>query len=423
MLNDTTIKNAKPREKPFKLFDERGLYLLVTPNGSKGWRFRYSHSGREKLLSLGLYPDVPLKRAREKRDEFRKLVADGTDPSARRQSEKHARAETFEAIAREWLEREEKVRSEKAEKAGRAPSDTIELLLARLERYIFPRVGSLPIKTIAAPELLQSLRRIEARGRHETARRVRAGCSRIFRYAIATGRAERDVAADLRGALVTVEPQNFAAITEPRRIGELLRAIDTYQGQPPVMFALKLAPLLFVRPGELRAAEWSEFDLEATIQVGKQTKPAAEWRIRAERTKAGERHVVPLSMQATALLRELHTHTGTGRYLFPSLRSPKRCMSDNTLNAALRRLGFAKNEMTTHGFRAMASTRLNEMGYPPDVIERQLAHAERNKVRAAYNRAERLEERRSMMQAWADYLDALRRGDTNVTAIRQRRQR
>jgi integrase len=419
MLSDTTIKNAKSREKPFKVFDERGLYLLVAPTGSKGWRFRYAHGGREKLLSLGLYPDVSLKRAREKRDEFRKLVADGIDPSVKRQTEKHARAETFESVAREWMEREETVREEKAEKTGRTPSDTIPLMRRRLELYIFPRVGAQPIASVTAPELLAALRRIEVRGRHETARRVRSSCGRIFRYAIATGRAERDVAADLKGALVTVEPQNFAAITEPRRIGELLRAIDTYQGQPPVMFALKLAPLLFVRPGELRAAEWSEIDLDATVQVGKQTKPAPEWRIPAERMKMGTPHIVPLATQAVALLRELHAHTGTGRLLFPGLRSRERPMSDNTLNAALRRLGFAKDEMTTHGFRSTASTRLNEMGFPPDVIELQLAHKPRDKVRSAYNRAERLEERRAMLQSWADYCDALREGRTNVTPIRR----
>lgn len=402
-LTDTVIRNAKSNDKKqYKLFDERGLYLLVTSTGSKGWRFRYRFAGREKLISLGIYPDVSLKMAREKRDDARRLLAEDppVDPSARRQAAKRAHADTFEAVAREWMNKAEQSISK----------DTVDLLRRRLELYIFPAIGKRPIASITAPDLLAPLRRIENKKRFETARRTRSACGRIFRYAIATGRAERDVAADLNGALITVKPKNFAAITEPKRIGELLRAIDSYQGQPSVMYALRIAPQVFVRPGELRAAEWSEFDFDT-----------AEWRIRAERTKMKSEHLVPLAKQAIVLLRELHEVTGTGHYLFPSLRSKNRCMSDNTMNAALRRLGFGKDEMTAHGFRSMASTQLNEMGFPPDVIELQLAHAERNKVRAAYNRAERLAERHKMMQAWANYLDALRDGKNNVTALRQRR--
>lgn len=402
-LTDTVIRNAKPKQnKQYKMFDERGLFLLVTATGSKGWRFRYRFAGREKLISLGVYPDVSLKMAREKRDAARRLLAEDppVDPSARRQAAKRAHANTFEAVAREWLDKTEQEISK----------STVDLLRRRLELYIFPAIGNRPIASITAPDLLVPLRRIENRKRFETARRTRSACGRIFRYAIATGRAERDVAADLNGALVTVKPRNFAAITDPKRIGELLRAIDSYQGQPSVMYALRIAPMVFVRPGELRAAEWSEFDLDT-----------AEWRIRAERTKMKSEHLVPLAEQVLVQLRELREITGTGNYLFPSLRSRTRCMSDNTINAALRRLGFGKDEMTAHGFRSTASTQLNEMGFPPDIIELQLAHAERNKVRAAYNRAERLAERRKMMQAWANYLDALREGNDNITALRHRR--
>ena len=399
MLTDTKVRNAKPREKPYKLFDERGLFILVYPNSRRGWRFRYRYRGRERLISFGTYPDVSLKRAREKRDEARVLLADGVDPSAKRQAEKMAQADTFEAIAREWLALSEK-----------ATTNTIAKMRRRLEKYIFPRLGNHPIAEITAPDLLMELRRIEARGTHETAHRTRAACGRIFRYAIATGRAERDIAADLKGALVPVQVRSFAALTDPRRIGELLRAIDGYQGQPTVMAALRLAPLVFVRPGELRAAEWVEIDFDA-----------AEWRIRAGRMKMKTEHLVPLSTQSIEILVDLKSLTGNGKFLFPSLRTRERPISENTLNAALRRLGYSKEEMTAHGFRSMASTRLNEMGFPPDVIELQLAHVERNKVRAAYNRAERLSERRKMMQAWADHLDVLRAGDNKVTALRQGR--
>ena len=404
MLTATQIRTTKPREKPYKLFDERGLYLMIQPNGGRWWRFRYRYQGREKLLSLGTYPDTPLKRAREKRDEARRIVADGGDPSARRQAEKLALADSFEAIAREWLDLAGKPKS------GTLNPATVDQLRYRLEKYVFPYIGRDPIASITAPDLLRVLRRIEAGGIYETAHRVRSVCGRVFRYAIATGRAERDVSLDLKGALVPVKTKNFAAITNPAEVAGLLRAIDGYQGQPSVMAALKLAPLVFVRPGELRAAEWSEFNVDA-----------AEWRLPGEKTKMGDQHLVPLSAQAIEIINELQPITGSSRYLFPSLRTNERPISENTLNAALRRLGYAKDEMTAHGFRAMASTLLNEQGFPPDVIERQLGHTERNKVRAAYNRAERLADRRKMMQAWADYLDVLRAGNNNATELRHDR--
>jgi integrase len=396
-LSDPAIRSAKPKDKPYKLFDERGLFLLVRPNGARLWRFKYSIAGREKLISFGDYRDVPLKRAREKRDEARKLVADGVDPSAERKAEKSAHGNTFKAIADEWLALQSKNLSEK----------TVSILRSRLSRSLFLAFGSQPIAEIKAPELLAALRKLEAKGTHETAHRVRALYGRVARFAIATGRAERDISADLRGALAPVQVTNFAAITDPRRIGDLLRAIDGYDGQPSTEYALKLMPLVFVRPGELRGARWSEFDLNGAEPL---------WRIPSERMKMGREHLVPLSSQALELLRTLVQLTGRGSLLFPGLRTTMRPISENTLNAALRRLGFSHEEMTAHGFRSVASTCLNEQGFPPGDIELQLAHADQDKVRAAYNRSQRLPERRKMMQAWADYLDGLRAG-ANVVAI------
>ena len=386
-LTESRIRAAKPAERPYKVFDERGLFMLVTPPGGRLWRFRYRLFGREKLLSLGAYPDVTLKRAREKRDEARKLVADGIDPSARRKAERGAPAETFEAVAREWLELQRKALSE----------ETISILGTRLRSFLYPYLGNRPVGAISAQEVLGALRRIEARGRNETAHRVRALAGRVFRYAVATGRAPHDVAADLKDALAPVKTKNYASLTDPARVGELLLAIDTYDGQPLTALALRLAPLVFVRPGELRAAEWPEIDLAN-----------AEWRIPGSRMKMKEAHIVPLARQAVLILRELEPLARQGRFVFPSLLSSDRPMSNNTINTALRRLGYSSNEQTGHGFRSMASTLLNEQGFPPDVIELQLAHSERNKVRAAYNKAQRLPERRKMMQAWADHLDALR---------------
>jgi integrase len=397
-LSEARVRSAKPRERAYKLFDERGLFLLVTPTGGRLWRLRYRIGNLEKLISLGSYPDVPLKRAREKRDEARRLIADEIDPSAERKARRAAMLVTFQGVAQEWLDLQSK---------SLAP-ETISILGARMNSGLHPYLGTRPMTSITAQELLSALRRIEARGRHETAHRVRALAGRVFRYAVATGRAQHDVAADLKDALAPVKSKNFASVTDPIRVGELMRAIEGYSGHPVTALALKLAPLVFVRPGELRQAEWSEFDLEG-----------AEWRIPAARMKMRELHVVPLAHQSITLLEELQPFARGGRYVFPSLRSRDRPMSNNTINGALRRLGYSTEEQTGHGFRTMASTLLNEQGFPPDVIELQLAHAERNKVRAAYNKAQRLPERRKMMQAWADYLDGLCAGAT-VVPLRRR---
>lgn len=389
MLSDLSIRTAKPHEKPYKLKDERGLFIIVNPNGSRWWRFRYTLDGKERGISLGVYPDVPLALARKRRDEARELVADGIDPSYKRQAEKSARADTFQAIADQWL----------ALQKDHLKPITFSKAQRLMEHFIYPRVGSRPISKITAPELLACLRKIEARGTRETAHRAKQRCGQIFRYAIATGRAEQDLTAHLRGALAPVVTKNHAALTDPAQVADLLRAIAGYCGHPPTAYALKLAPLTFVRPGELRFAQWSEFDLGT-----------AEWRIPGERMKMGTLHIVPLATQALQILKELQSISRRSEYLFPSLRSVDRPMSNNTVNAALRRLGYGHEDMTGHGFRTLASTWLNEMGWHPDLIELQLAHSERNNVRAAYNRAQRLPERRKMMQAWADYLHALTAG-------------
>lgn len=386
-LTDVSARNAQPAERPLKLFDGDGLYLLISPTGTKGWRFKYRVAGREKLLSFGPYPEVSLKAARDKREAARRLVASGTDPSEQRREEKAASSTTFEMVAREWLQLQQRSLAKR----------THVKKVGRLQDFVFPWLGSTPIAQIRPPQLLAVLKRIEARNLNETAHRVRSECGAVFRYAVATGRAERDITPNLRGALAPVLTENRPTILDPARIGELLRAIDGYRGHQPTELALRLLPLVFVRPGELRLAEWTEIDL-----------PTATWRIPAARMKMREQHIVPLATQAVAMLRELHTLTGSGRLLFPSVRSDDRPISDNTLNAALRRLGFTGNEIVAHGFRSMASTRLNEDGWHPDLIELQLAHAERNEVRSAYNRAQRLAERRTMMQAWADQLDRLR---------------
>ena len=388
MLTETKLRNAKPADKPYKLFDERGLYLIVHPNGGRWWRFKYTVGGREKLISLGTYPDVSLKRAREKRDDARSHVADGVDPSDKRQAERLAQADTFEAVAREWLP-----------KQSFTPK-SLQKAKWHFDDLTFPYIGSRPISQLTAPEILEVVRRLERRGKIETAHRVKQRIGQVLRYAIATGRAEHDVTADLRGAITPLKVTNRPAITEPSKVGELLRAIDGYSGQPATEAALKLAPLLFVRPGELRAARWEEFNLEGE---------EPEWRIPAERMKMREYHIVPLAKQAVAILRDLQPVTGPDRGLmFPSLRDPNRPMSDAAITAALRRMGYPREEQSWHGFRTIASTLLNEQGWHPDLIELQLAHQERNTVRAAYNRAQRLAERRKMMQAWADYLDGLK---------------
>lgn len=392
-LTDTAIRNAKPGAKPIKLFDSLGLFLLIAPAGGKWWRLKYRFGGKEKLLSLGTYPEVSLKQARVKRDTARSQLANGIDPGEHRKAAKASQADShvdsFEIVAREWF----------GKFAPNWAASHADKIIRRLERDVFPWLGKKPVGGITAPELLQAMRRIESRGAVETAHRALQNCSQIFRYAIATGRAMRDPAADLRGAIPPSKSKHHASIVEPKAIGELLRTIAGYQGALVTKCALRLAPLLFVRPGELRKAEWLEFNLES-----------AEWRIPAERMKMREQHVVPLSTQAIAILRELQPLTGRGRYVFPGARTNGRPMSENTVNAALRRLGYAGDQMTGHGFRSMASTLLNEQGWHRDAIERQLAHAERDTVRAAYNYAEHLPERRRMMQAWADFLDGLANG-------------
>lgn len=398
MLTDNAIRSAKPREKPYKLFDERGLFVLVMPSGARWWRLKFRVARKERLLSLGVYPDVSLKVARERRDDMRKELASGVDPSLKRRVEKAAGADSFEAVAREWF-------GKFSASWAKTHSDKI---IRRLENDIFPWLGSRPVGQVTPPELLACLRRVEARGALDTAHRALQNCGQILRYAVATGRAERDSAADLRGALPPVNGGHFASITDPAGVGELLRAVDGYQGTFVARCALRLAPLVFVRPGELRKATWSEFDLGN-----------AEWRIPAERMKARVQHIVPLSSQAVAVLHELLQLTGPDGYVFPSLRTPTRPMSENTVNAALRRLGYGGDQMTGHGFRSMASTLLNEQGWNRDAIERQLAHGERDEVRAAYNYAQHLPERRRMMQSWSDYLEGLRSG-AKVVGIRSR---
>jgi integrase len=392
-LTDTTIRNAKPGAKPIKIFDANGLFLLLGPTGSRWWRFKYRIEKKEKLLSFGTYPEISLKTAREMRDEARKLLAIGIDPSEHRKAQKLSKTEgaanSFEIIAREWF----------AKFSPNWVESHSSKIIKRLENDIFPWLGARPIAEISAPELLIALRRIESRGAIETAHRAQQNCSQVFRYAVATGRAQRDPTVDLRGALPPVKGKHHASITEPKAIGALLRAINGYEGSIITKCALGLAPLLFVRPGELRKAEWSEINFEL-----------AEWRIPAERMKMREQHIVPLSIQALSILKELFPLTGSGRYVFPGARTNGRPMSENTVNAGLRRLGYGSNDMTGHGFRSMASTLLNEQGWNRDAIERQLAHAERNSVRAAYNYAEHLPERRKMMQSWADFLTGLANG-------------
>lgn len=401
-LTDVLIKNAKPGPKPVRHFDGGGLYLEVAPSGGKWWRLKYRHDGKEKRLSLGTYPDTSLKDARDRRDQARRDLAAGIDPGAKRKAEKATRTElaanTFEAVAREWHQ---------AVHCAAVTESHAARTLLRLEQDAFPWIGATPIAEVTAPKLLEALRKVEARGAIETAHRVRQACGQVFRYGIATGRCERDPAADLRDALQPVIVKHHAAITDPRKVGELLRAFDDYQGLPTTRAALKLAPLVFLRPGELRQAEWSEFDLDAAVW----TVPAARMKRTKQQKVSGAPHLVPLSRQAVAVLRELEPLTGRGRYVFPSPRGGSRPMSDNAVLSALRRMGFAKDEMSGHGFRAMARTLMAErLGVPESVVEAQLAHAVRDSLGRAYNRTEFVDQRRSMMQQWADYLDTLRQG-------------
>ena len=393
-LSDTQISKAKPQNKDVKMFDGGGLFLLITPTGGKLWNFKYRFGGKEKKLSFGAYPAITLADARQRREDAKKLLANGVDPGETKKAQKAAQGDqdmnTFEVIAREWH----------SKFAHTWVASHAQHKLERLEKNVFPWLGKRPIKEITAPEVLEVLRRLESRGILDTAHRVRFECSSIFRYAIATGRTDRDPVADLKGALPPVKNGHHAAPTDPKAVVPLLRAIDGFEGSFVVKCALQLAPILFVRPGELRAAEWSEIDLDS-----------AEWNIPAAKMKMKVAHLVPLPRQAIEILRELQPLTSHSKYVFPGHRSPLRCMSENAVNAGLRRMGFEKSEITGHGFRAMARTILDEvLQVRPDYIEHQLAHAVKDPNGRAYNRTAHLPERKKMMQTWADYLDGLKIG-------------
>lgn len=402
-LTDTKVKSAKPNDSEIKLYDGGGLFLSITPTGGKLWRLKYRFEGKEKKLSLGPYPEVTLADARRRREEARTLLQAGVDPGAVRKAQKVAQTEeteTFEVIAREWH----------AKFSPTWAASHADKILRRLDLYIFPWLGKKKIRSITAPDILGCLRRLEVKGTIDTAHRAKQNCGQVFRYAIATGRAERDPTPDLRGALPSVHKQHYAAITDPLEVAQLMRAIEGYQGSFVTICALKLAPLLFLRPGELRQAEWAEFDFDqASWNV-----PVEHLKLRlAEKVRRkGEFHLVPLATQAIKIMRDLHALTGRGKYVFPSTRSKARAMSNNTVNAALRRLGYdTKTEMTGHGFRAMARTILDEVLHVrPEIIEHQLAHAVRDPLGRAYNRTTYLLERKQMMQAWADYLEKLAAG-------------
>ncbi|NBV74756.1 MAG: DUF4102 domain-containing protein [Methylococcaceae bacterium] len=393
-LTDVSVKAAKPLlDKSYKLADEKGMYLLVHPNGSKYFRLKYRFAGKEKTLALGVYPELTLKQARDKRDHARKQLSDGIDPGELRKAIKQSRVDSdvngFEVVAREWGQ---KMVSKWEEKNNRSKR--------MLERNVFPWIGKKSIDDISPVEIMDCLRRVESRGTVNTAHRVLQICGQVFRYAVATGRANRDITPDLRGALKPAKGQHFASITDPIKVAELLRAIDGYQGSFPTACALKIAPMVFVRPGELRSMQWQDINIESS-----------EWRYLV--TKTESQHIVPLAKQVREILIELQPLTGRGKFVFPSERTPNgdRCMSENTLNAALKRLGYGKDVMTAHGFRAMARTILDEvLQFRPDFIEHQLAHAVRDPNGRAYNRTAHLAERKKMMQAWADYLDNLKAG-------------
>jgi integrase len=392
MLTDIKVRQAKPGSKTQKLSDSQGLFLQISPAGGKWWRLAYRYLGKQKLLSLGTYPAVSLADARQRRDEAKKLLANGVDPAHNRKATKLSRQEraanSFEAVAREWFAKFSTIWS----------ASHGDRIIRRLESDIFPWLGDKPIADITPPTVLAVARRIEERGALETAHRAMQNCGQIFRYAVATGRAERDPSQDLKGALPPVTKTHFRSITDPIQIGSLLRNIDGYSGGLVARSALRLAPLVFVRPGELRHAEWGHIDLEA-----------AEWRYTVSKTNT--EHIVPLSRQAVSILQELQPLTGHKRYVFPANRGQGRPMSENTINAALRSLGYDKETLTGHGFRAMARTLLDEvLGFRPDIIEHQLAHAVRDPLGRAYNRTTHLPERRKMMQDWADYLDKLKVG-------------
>lgn len=396
-LTDVAIRNAKPREKPYKVGDTLGLLLLVQPSGGKLWRVKYRIDGKEKKLAIGIYPQVGLAEARRRRDAARELVAAGKDPGHEKQREKvrsRIQAETtFDAIAAEFCQK----RRRDGQKAWAVSTATrSEYLLSLLKGSI----GKLPITDIEPADVLIAVRKIERKGQLESARRTLQLAGAVFRYAVATARLASDPTRDLRGALTAPTVTHYGAIIDPARVGELLRAIDGYEGQPITKLAMQVAPHVFVRPGELRHAEWNEFDLEGAL-----------WTIPAGKTKMRKDHLVPLSRQPIAILKDFQALTGPDGYVFPSIRSRKRPMSDNTINAGLRRLGYSTDEMTAHGFRAMASTLLNESGkWHPDAIERALAHGDSDRIRAAYHRGAHWKERVAMAQWWSDHLDQLRKG-------------
>ena len=402
MLTNTQIKNAKPEERAVKLFDGGGLYLEIAPSGGKLWRLKYRFDGKEKRLALGRYPEISLADARKRREAARELLANGVDPSEDRKAKKAERAarleNNFEAVAREWFEKNA---------PNWAPTHA-DKIIKRLENDVFPWLGKRPIADVTAPELLKVLRRIEERGAVDTAHRAHQNCGQVLRYAVATGRATRDPSGDLRGALPAAKHQHFAALTEPLQVAGLLRAIDAFEGTFVVQCALRLAPLVFVRPGELRKARWADIDLDK-----------AEWQYVVSKTKTD--HLVPLSTQAVAILRDLHAKTGHREHIFPG-RNPRKPMSDMAVNAALRRLGYdTRTEITGHGFRAMARTILHqELNFAPELIEHQLAHRVPDSLGAAYNRTKFIEQRRGMMQSWSDYLEKLKAG-AQVIMIRGER--
>lgn len=391
-LTDAKIRTAKPTDKPFKLTDSAGLYLIITPKGGRWWRFDYRFAGRRKTLSLGTYPEVGLKEARRFRDDARRDVADGRDPSAlrkaaKRQAERQV-SDRFEAIAREWM----------AKKGIQWKPTHASKVALRLKNDVFPWIGDRPIAEIKAGELLELLQRVEDRGAIDSARRIHQTCCQVFNFAITTDRITVNICTPLRGSLLRVKGGHFSTITEKSKLAGVLRAFDGYEASLTVRSALQLIPLFFVRPTELRAAEWSEFDFERR-----------EWTIPGSKVKIGEDHVVPLSDQAISILEKLRPITGKGKYLFPSFRSPSRCISDNTILGAMRRLGISKDETTAHGFRSTARTLLEEnLGYQYKVIELQLSHEVPDTNGRAYNRTTFLEDRHEMMQTWADYLDDLK---------------
>jgi integrase len=401
-LNETKLRNLRPRASLYRVADSNGLCIEVSPNATKNWRYRYRYTGKATMLAMGTYPGVTLLEARRKRDAARALLKAGSNPVAYVRAQRAAvvnrAANSFGAIAAEWFE----------QNAHRLTPGTLKRDRRIVERHLAPLLGDTPVEELQAADLLAALKRIQASGALETAHRARSMASKMIRYAIATGRATRNPAADLIGALPSPNKEHFASITEPKQVGELLRAIHGYSGQPATAAALKLAPLLFVRPGELRSARWADIDLDA-----------AEWRYTATKTKTP--HIVPLSTQATSILRELHPLSGRNEFVFPGARSVRRPLSENTINAALRRLGYSGDMMTGHGFRAMARTILDEqLGFRQDYIEHQLAHAVRDPNGRAYNRTAHLAERRKMMQSWADYLDSIRKGG-NVVPIAKRK--